>query len=94
MTFKANFEGIATAGADIVGGANKIEQQLADMDSQLQPLRADWTGAAAESYQTAKSQWSTAITDMKALLTEIGTAVGQGGQDYQSTENQNAARFQ
>lgn len=92
--FKANFEGISTASADIVGGAGKIEGRLSEMDSQLQPLRSDWTGGAAESYQAAKTQWTTAITDMKTLLNEIGTAVGQGGQDYQATEQANARRFQ
>ena len=91
--FKANFEGIATAGADIVSGANKIEQQLNDMDAQLQPLRSDWTGAAAESYQQAKNNWTNGISDMKQLLTEIGNAVSQGGQDYQSTDSSNANRF-
>lgn len=91
--FKANFEGIATAGADIVSGASRIEQQLADMDAQLQPLRSDWTGSAAESYQQSKTNWTAGINDMKQLLTELGNAVTQGGQDYQATDSANANRF-
>ncbi|WP_147916936.1 WXG100 family type VII secretion target [Ruania zhangjianzhongii] len=91
--FKANFGGIATASADIIGGANKIESQLNDMDSRLAPLRADWTGAAAESYQQAKAKWTQAITEMKQLLTEIGSQVGRDGEEFQGADTRNAQRF-
>jgi len=91
--FKANFEGISTAGADIVGGANKIEQQLNDMDSRLRPLKSDWTGGASEAYEQSRATWTQTINEMKQLLAEIGAAVSQSGQDYQSTDAANAARF-
>ncbi|MBK5250150.1 MAG: WXG100 family type VII secretion target [Actinomycetales bacterium] len=93
MTFKANFGGIATASSDIGTAANNLEQKLNDMDSQLQALRSDWTGEAAESYQRAKTAWTTAISDMKVLLSEIGSQVGQDGQDFQAGDNRNARRF-
>ncbi|QGH70460.1 WXG100 family type VII secretion target [Pseudactinotalea sp. HY158] len=91
--FKANFGAIEAAAADIQTGAGGIETRLSEMDSALQPLRADWTGAAAESYQQAKAQWSSAITDMKLLLSDIGRAVSQGNADYQNAEQRNAQRF-
>lgn len=91
--FKANFGGIATASADIIGGANKIESQLNDMDSRLAPLRSDWTGSAAESYQQAKAKWTQAISEMKQLLTEIGSQVGRDGEEFQGADTRNAQRF-
>lgn len=91
--FKANFGAIDAAAADINTGANGIESRLNDMDQALQPLRADWTGAAAESYNQAKAQWTTAISDMKQLLVDIGRAVSEGNADYQAAENRNAQRF-
>ncbi|WBU38689.1 WXG100 family type VII secretion target [Homoserinibacter sp. YIM 151385] len=93
MTFKANFGGIAAASADIAGGASKIETALNDMDRQLAPLQSDWTGAAAESYQAAKAQWTQALSDMKILLQEIGQQVGRDGEDFQAADNRNAQRF-
>lgn len=93
MTFKANFGGIATASADIVGGANKLESLLADMDQRLAPLKSDWSGAAAESYQTAQRNWNQAISEIKLLLTDIGTQVGRDGESFQSADQRNAARF-
>ncbi len=91
--FKANFGAIDAAAADIQTGANGIETRLQEMDQSLQPLRADWTGAASESYAQAKAQWTTAISDMKQLLVDIGRAVAEGNADYQLAENRNAQRF-
>ena len=91
--FKANFESISTAGADIAGGATKIEQQLNDMDSRLRPQQSDWTGSASESYEQARATWTTTINEMKQLLAEIGAAVTESGQDYQQTDTANARRF-
>jgi WXG100 family type VII secretion target len=90
---KVNFSALATASADITAGANQIESRLADMDASLQPLRANWTGEASASYEQAKATWTAAITDMKALLADIGRAVDASGQDYQATERANAARW-
>jgi WXG100 family type VII secretion target len=90
---KVNFSALSTASADITSGAGQIEARLAEMDKSLQPLRANWTGEASSSYEASKAKWTAAITDMKALLADIGRAVDTSGQDYQSTERSNAARW-
>ncbi|WP_182112079.1 MULTISPECIES: WXG100 family type VII secretion target [unclassified Actinotalea] len=90
---KVNFSALSTAAADISTGANQIEAKLGDMDRSLQPLRANWSGEASSSYEAAKAKWTSAITDMKALLTDIGRAVDTSGQEYNSTEKNNAARW-
>ncbi|WP_028050050.1 WXG100 family type VII secretion target [Cellulomonas sp. URHD0024] len=90
---KVNFGGLATAAADIQSGATQIEARLADMDQSLAPLRANWSGEAAASYEAARAKWTAAISDMKALLADVGRAVSSSGEDYQSTERSNAARW-
>lgn len=90
---KVNFGGLSTAAADIQAGASQIEGRLNDMDQSLQPLRANWSGEASASYEAARAKWTSAITDMKALLAEIGTAVSTSNEDYQATERANAARW-
>lgn len=90
---KVNFSALSTASADIGSGANRLEQVLADMDQSLQPLRASWIGEASASYEASKAKWTAAITDMRALLVEIGRAVDSSGQDYQATERTNAQRW-
>ncbi len=90
---KVNFGALSTASADIMTGANQLEQTLANMDRSLQPLRANWTGEASTSYEAARAKWTAAINDMKLLLSDVGRAVDASGQDYQATERSNAARW-
>ena len=90
---KVNFGGLSTAAADIQTGASRIESRLTDMDQSLQPLRANWSGEASPSYEAARAKWPAALTDMKALLAEIGRAVATSNDDYQATERANAARW-
>ena len=90
---KVGFGALQAASADIGSGANQLQQVLDNMDQTLQPLRANWTGEAAASYQQAKAKWTAAITDMKALLSDVGRAVGTSSEDYQATERANSARF-
>jgi 6 kDa early secretory antigenic target len=90
---KVNFGGLATAAADIQSGATHIESQLNDLDSSLAPLRANWSGEASAAYEAARAKWTSAITDMKALLADVGRAVSTSGEDYQSTERSNTSRW-
>jgi early secretory antigenic target protein ESAT-6 len=90
---KVNFGGLDNAAADIMGSANQIEGRIDQLESELAPLRADWTGSASESYQAAKTKWDAGMADMKALLAEIGQAVTSSNGDYQSTESANASRW-
>lgn len=90
---KVNFSALSTAAADITTGAGRLESTLADMDSQLATLKANWVGDAASAYDGAKVKWTAAITDMKTLLAQIGATVDTSGQDYQATERGNAARW-
>ena len=90
---KVNFGGLDTAHADIMSGANQVESRLDQLESELAPLRSDWTGEASSSYQVAKTKWDTAMRDMKLLLADIGTTVANSNSDYQAAENQNRGRW-
>jgi WXG100 family type VII secretion target len=90
---KVNFGGLSTAAADIQAGANNVESRLAELERALQPLRANWSGEASNAYEAARTKWSAALTDMKALLADIGRSVSTSGDDYQSTERTNTSRW-
>lgn len=90
---KVDFGALSAASADITSGANQIQSQLDQMDGSLQPLRADWTGSASEAYQTAKTQWTQAIGDMKQLLADIGNAVSTSHDEYHAGEQKNTGRW-
>jgi len=90
---KVNFGGLSAAAADIQASANNLESRLAELDRSLQPLRANWSGEASSAYEAAKAKWTAALTDMKALLADVGRAVSTSGDEYQSTERANASRW-
>lgn len=88
--FKVNFGALDTAAADISSAGKALESRLNDLDQQLSPLRADWTGSASEAYAQSKAQWTNAINDMNQLLNDIGQAVAQSGSGYQDMEKSNS----
>jgi len=88
-----NYATLAAAAADIQTSAGQIESRLNELDRSLQPLRAAWTGEAATAYEAAKAKWTAALTDMKALLAQIGTQVTSTSQNYQATDRNVAQRF-
>ncbi|MGQ7311224.1 WXG100 family type VII secretion target [Microbacterium arabinogalactanolyticum] len=91
--YKMQFGAVDAAGADLVGSASNIENKLNDMENALKPLQADWTGSASEAYVQAKAQWNSALTEMKALLHDIGRQVSQDSADGQANENRNVNRW-
>lgn len=90
---KVTFGSLEAAAADIMTSANQIEGRLDALESELAPLRSDWTGSASSAYQQAKAQWDQGMNDMKLLLAEIGGAVRNSNSDYQATESQNQGRW-
>jgi early secretory antigenic target protein ESAT-6 len=90
---KVNFGALDAAAADIQGSANQIRARLDQLDRELAPLRSDWTGAASEAYQVAKTEWTRAITDMQQLLQQVGTAVTTSNSEYQAAERANQGRW-
>jgi early secretory antigenic target protein ESAT-6 len=91
--FKVQFGALDSVAADVQGSANQIRGRLDRLDSELAPPRSDWTGAASEAYQQAKTEWTKAITSMQQLLTQIGSAVSTSNTEYQSAERTNRARW-
>ena len=90
---KVNFGALSTAAADIQSSSAKLERILDDMDRSLAPLRASWDGEASTAYTTAKAKWTSAITDMKALLNDVGRKVDSSNTEYQAAERQNTGRW-
>lgn len=90
---KVSFGSLEAASADIQSSAGNLEGRLDQLESELAPLRADWTGAASESYQQAKVKWDSAMADIRALLSDIGRTVSASNSDYQATENRNLSRW-
>lgn len=84
------FTALANAAQAIQTTSNSLNSKLDELQSELAPITATWTGAAAEGYGVQQKKWDQAQQDLTAVLRAIGTAVEQAHQAYTTTESQNA----
>jgi len=88
------FEAIASAQQSVAKTSASLDQKLADLKSMLQPLVANWTGAASELYQQKQQQWNTAQTDLNQVLQQIGKVLGVAHDSYTQAESANSRTWQ
>jgi early secretory antigenic target protein ESAT-6 len=92
-TLKVTFGALDDTAADISTSSSRLAQRLADLESDLQPLQADWTGEASQAYQQARAEWHAALDELGRLLSAVGGAVRRSNADYLGAERSNAARW-
>lgn len=90
---RVNHAGLDTAAQDLSRAVQQIDDRLNRLESELAPLRSDWTGQAQQAYQVAKTKWDTAMQDMKTLLAETSSTVTQSNQEYMAADQRGAASF-
>ncbi len=90
---RVNHAGLDTAAEDLGRTVKQIDDRLNRLESELAPLRSDWTGNAQQAYQAAKAKWDAAMQEMKGLLAETGTTVSQSNQEYLAADQRGAASF-
>jgi 6 kDa early secretory antigenic target len=80
------FESLAAGEQGIRNNYAKLTATLDQLESDLQPMIASWSGAAQESYLQCKRQWDEAALALSQVLNNIGQAVGQAHENYTSAE--------
>ncbi|GAB6987030.1 WXG100 family type VII secretion target [Nocardioides pyridinolyticus] len=90
---RVNHAGLDTAAQDLSRAVQQIDDRLNRLESELAPLRSDWTGNAQQAYQAAKTKWDAAMQDMKTLLADTSTTVTQSNQEYMAADQRGAASF-
>ncbi|GAA4429629.1 WXG100 family type VII secretion target [Actinokineospora soli] len=90
---KVNFAEVANASQAINSTSGTLEGLLGDLKSRLAPLSAGYEGAASEAWQQKQAEWDRAYDDLKQVLSSIGAAVGQAGENYEATEKANMNRW-
>ena len=90
---RVNHAGLEAAAADLRATVGQIDDRLNRLESELAPLRSDWTGQAQQSYTAAKARWDAAIAEMKDLLDQTSHSVAQSNADYQAADRRGAAAF-
>ncbi len=90
---RVNHAGLDTAAEDLSTTVKRIDDRLNRLESELAPLRSDWSGNAQQAYVVAKSKWDTAMNEMKELLAQTSTTVHQSNADYKAADARGAASF-
>ena len=91
---RVNHAGLDTAADDLARAVKQIDDRLNRLESELAPLRSDWTGNAQQAYVVAKTKWDTAMQEMRDLLQQTSTTVHQSNADYQAADKRGAASFE
>ena len=91
---RVNHAGLDMAAQDLGTMVKQIDDRLNRLESELSPLRSDWTGNAQQAYTAAKAKWDTAMQEMKDLLQQTSTTVTQSNADYMAADNRGARSFE
>ena len=81
------------AAADMQNTVKAIDDRMNRLESELEPLRADWHGQAQSTYLVAKAKWDTAIQEMRDLLAESQRTVSESNAEYLAADRRGAAQF-
>lgn len=81
------FESLQAGAQGIRNNYAKLTATIDQLESDLQPMIASWSGAAQESYLACKKQWDDAALVLSHVLNNIGQVVRQAHQNYTAAEN-------
>lgn len=90
---RVNHAGLDTAAQDLYTAVKEIDDRMNRLESELAPLKSDWTGNAQASYHAAKAKWDTAIQEMRNLLDQTSQTVMQSNAEYKAADQRGAAAF-
>ncbi|MGP6173924.1 WXG100 family type VII secretion target [Corynebacterium sp. A21] len=90
---KYQFGAIETAAADINSTAGRINQLLADLKSQIQPMTSTWEGESAAAYAAAQAKWDNASAELNIILETISRTVAQGNERMSDVNRMAAASW-
>jgi len=81
------FADIEDAAAAVRRTAANIDMLLGDLTAMLRPITAEWTGAAAESYQYQQHVWGSAAEDLHAVLLQVASVLDNSHQSYSEADS-------
>ncbi len=90
---RVNHAGLDQAAQDLYSTVKKIDDRMNRLESELSPLRSDWSGQAQQAYTAAKAKWDAALQDMRNLLDDTSRTVSQSNAEYRAADQRGASSF-
>jgi WXG100 family type VII secretion target len=88
-----NYDQIDNVQDELQFADQKIQQLLNDLNEQIQPLRATWSGASEAEYQAVQNRWNADLANMSALLAKYSGVLSEITLNYGQTDNNLAGQW-
>jgi len=88
---QVNYAALSAAETQMKAISQAMDERLAALRSKLQQIT--WEGQDQQRYREHQDQWDRAVTDLNAVLAQIGAAVGTANENYQRVEQANASAW-
>jgi WXG100 family type VII secretion target len=74
----------------LLGGAEDLRNQLADLDGEVSEMLGGWRGASGGAYTSAWELWHRGAGEVEVALSILARLVAQAGGVYQGNETASA----
>jgi WXG100 family type VII secretion target len=89
-TLRVDPQGMQRFAAALGGGAEELQNQLADLDGQVGEMLGGWRGASGAAYASAWELWRRGAGEVHLGLLQLARSVGKAGMGYQQNEARSA----
>ena len=87
------FGALSSGAQGILSTFKQLQDTLENLEGELAPMVASWTGDAREAYYQQKARWEEAAAAMATILGQMGQAVDVAHSNYRAAENANLSRW-
>lgn len=91
---RVNHAALQQAAGDMAQASKDIDNRLEALESELNPLRNDWSGQAQATYVAAKAKWDQQIRELNSILAQASGSVTTSQQEYDQADRRGANAFE
>jgi early secretory antigenic target protein ESAT-6 len=90
-----NYSGVSNVLDELTTADSQIQAQLTELQQQIQPLRATWSGTSEQEYEMIQAKWNTHLATMQGILNgPVRNTLNEMQINYAQTDNGLAAQWQ
>lgn len=92
-TYQVDSDAVLTATTGVRASIGRIQSEVTGLNSQLIGLQGSWSGQASSAFQAVASEWHATQLRVEEVLTALGQALAQAGNQYAEIEAANTRLF-
>ncbi len=91
---RVNHGELDAAAQNMYDTVKRMEDTLTNLENDISPKVATWSGGQQEAYRVSKQAWDFAINELKDLLDQSHQTVYQSNAEYMAADKRGAGRFE